>query len=303
MARNLLSISELGAEGVNGFLNLAKEIESGNGPGPVPANSLKARKMLGLLFCENSTRTKMSFEVAAKQLSLDILNLNLKTSSVSKGESLKDTAETLIALGADALVVRHASAGVPCQISRWVEVSVINAGDGSHSHPTQALADCYTIQKHLGGLGGLRILIAGDIAHSRVARSCINAFSLLGANVVLSGPKAMLPAKVQSIWPVEVAKDFDSALETVDVVYLLRIQSERQDNAFLPSAREYRQRFGLTARRAECLKDHTLVMHPGPINRGVEIDDEVAQMDRTKVKEQVTHGVLLKKAILCDLIL
>src|SRR5207253_7136090 len=218
----------------------------------------------------DSTRTRMSFETAAKRLSADTMNFSVGTSSVKKGESLRDTVETIEAMGVDAIVVRHSSSGVPWQVANWVDASIINAGDGWHEHPTQALLDCYTIRERLGGLEGRRIAIVGDIKHSRVARSDVLAFSLLGADVTLVAPPTLLPPSLAG-WPVAVSHDLDDVLPKADVVYLLRMQRERQTEALLPSLREYTALYGLTRDRARLLGDDTLVMHPGPMNRGVEI--------------------------------
>jgi aspartate carbamoyltransferase catalytic subunit len=216
---------------------------------------------------------------------------------VKKGESLRDTVQTIEAMGVDCIVVRHRSAGVPWQIAAWVEASVVNAGDGWHEHPTQALLDCYTIRQRLGSLEGRRIAIVGDVAHSRVARSDVLAFSALGAEVTLVAPPTLLPPRLEG-WPVEVSHDLDTVLAKCDAVYLLRMQLERIDEALLPSLREYTAGYGLTRRRLASLPDHAIVLHPGPMNRGVEIAADVAQDARSVVTDQVRNGVAVRMAVL-----
>src|SRR5690242_10947097 len=227
-------------------------------------------KTVAWLFYEDSTRTRLSFETAAKRLSADTMNFSVGTSSVKKGESLRDTVETIEAMGVDAIVVRHGSSGVPRQVAQWSDSSVINAGDGWHEHPTQALLDSYTIRQHRGSLEGRRVAIVGDIKHSRVARSDILAFALQGADVVLVAPPTLLPPNLDG-WPVTVSHDLDEVLPKADVVYLLRMQLERMSEALVPTLREYTMSYGLTPRRAELLGPDALIMHPGPMNRGVEI--------------------------------
>ena len=249
------------------------------------------------LFYEESTRTRLSFEMAAKRLSADTMNFALSSSSVKKGESLRDTCQTIEAMGVDALVVRHSSAGVPWQVASWVGCSVVNAGDGWHEHPTQALLDCYTIRARRGSLDGLRIAVVGDVKHSRVARSGVLAFTLLGAEVTIVAPPTLLPPSLDG-WPVEASSDLDGVLPKADVVYLLRMQAERQTEALLPSLREYTARYGLTRERARLLPDEALVMHPGPINRGVEIASDVADLPTSVITRQVANGVAVRMAVL-----
>jgi aspartate carbamoyltransferase catalytic subunit len=225
------------------------------------------------------------------------MNFSVGTSSVKKGESLRDTIETIEAMGVDAIVVRHASAGVPRQIAQWANSAVINAGDGWHEHPTQALLDCYTIRQNLGDLEGRKIAIVGDIRHSRVARSNVAAFSALGAEVTLVAPPTLLPPSLEG-WPVKVSHDLDSVLATTDVCYLLRMQRERMTEALIPSLREYTATYGLTERRADLLPGHALVMHPGPMNRGVEIAANVADRPNAVVIDQVRNGVAVRMAVL-----
>jgi aspartate carbamoyltransferase catalytic subunit len=264
----------------------------------VPA--LRGRTVVSVFF-EDSTRTRLSFEAAAKRLSADTMSFSVGTSSVKKGESVRDTVETIEAMGVDAMVVRHRSAGVPDQIARWTSCSVINAGDGWHQHPTQALLDSYTIRAHLGGLDGRRIAIVGDVKHSRVARSDVQAFTLLGASVTLVAPPTLLPPSLEG-WPVEVSHDLDAVLADQDVVYLLRMQRERMTEALVPSLREYTACFGLTIQRAARLAPHALVMHPGPMNRGVEIAAEVTDLPNAVIAEQVRNGVAVRMAVLFRLL-
>ncbi len=261
------------------------------------------------LFFEDSTRTRISFEAAAKRLSADVLNFAVKGSSLSKGESLKDTALTLQAMGADAVVVRHHASGAPHRLAHagWTRTVVVNAGDGTHEHPTQALLDAFTLRRHLGdGLGGdlrgLRVAIAGDVLHSRVARSNALLLTILGAEVVLVAPPTLLPVGADG-WPVTVAYDFDAVLSgqaagPLDAVMMLRVQAERMNSAFFPSAREYSRRYGLDARRLAMLPDHAIVMHPGPMNRGLEISAEAADSARSTIVEQVANGVAVRMAVL-----
>jgi aspartate carbamoyltransferase catalytic subunit len=294
--RHLLSIADLGRVGIEGVLRLTDsfvEVSERRIP-KVPA--LRG-KTVATLFYEDSTRTRVSFETAAKRLSADTMTVTVGSSSVNKGESLRDTVETLDAMGVDALVVRHASAGVPFQVANWVGASVVNAGDGWHEHPTQALLDCYTISERLGTLQDKRIAIVGDIKHSRVARSNVLAFSLLGAEVTLVGPKTLLPPNLER-WPVEVSSDLDAVLPKVDVAYLLRLQSERQTEALIPSLREYTATYGLTRDRARLLRDEAIVMHAGPMNRGVELAPEVADSDVSVITRQVANGVAVRMAVL-----
>ena len=295
--KHLLSIADLGgADGINEVLDVTDsfvEVSERQIP-KVPA--LRGKTVVWL-FYEDSTRTRLSFEQAAKRLSADTMNFSVSTSSVKKGESLRDTVLTIEAMGVDCIVVRHASAGAPWRIAEWVDASVINAGDGWHEHPTQALLDAYTIRQHLGTVDGTRIAIVGDIKHSRVARSDVLAFTALGADVTLVAPPTLLPASLDG-WPVTVSYDLDSVLPKCDVVYLLRMQRERMTEALIPSLREYTASYGLTRRRVDLLDDRTLVMHPGPMNRGVEIAAEVADLPRSVVVDQVRNGVAVRMAVL-----
>ena len=256
------------------------------------------------MFFEDSTRTRISFEAAAKRLSADVINFSAKGSSVGKGESLKDTALTLEAMGADAVVVRHSAAGAPHRLAGWVRGSVVNAGDGAHEHPTQALLDAFTIRRHLGarpgagaGLDGLRVTIVGDVLHSRVARSNVLLLSNLGAEVTLVAPPTLFPVEVGG-WPCATGYDLDAVLPKSDVVMMLRVQRERMNAAYFPSEREYSRRYGLDGARMAMLPEHAVVMHPGPMNRGVEIAAEVADSPRSTIVEQVANGVSVRMAVL-----
>jgi aspartate carbamoyltransferase catalytic subunit len=255
------------------------------------------------LFAEDSTRTRISFEAAAKRLSADVINFSAKGSSLSKGESLKDTAMTLQAMGADAVVIRHSASGAAQRLAdcEWMSGSVVNAGDGTHEHPSQALLDAFTIRKNLGmgssDLSGLSIAIVGDVLHSRVARSNVLLLSMLGAKVTLVAPPTLLPVGVQS-WPVEISYDFDAVIPHVDVIMMLRVQQERMTDLFFPNAREYSRYFGLNSERMALMKPGAIVMHPGPMNRGLEISAEVADSSRSVITEQVTNGVSVRMAIL-----
>lgn len=295
--RHLLSVAELGREGIEELLALTDTFVEVSGRAIPKVPALRGRTVV-TLFYEESTRTRLSFEAAAKRLSADTMNVTVGTSSVKKGESLRDTVQTIVAMGVDAIVVRHASAGVPWQVARWAQgAAVVNAGDGWHEHPTQALLDCYTIRRARGSLEGLRVVIVGDVKHSRVARSNLTAFTLLGAEVTVVAPPTLLPPSLEG-WPVAVSHDLDAVLPKCDVVYLLRIQRERQTEALLPSLREYTARYGLTRRRVELMADDAIVMHPGPMNRGVEIAADVADLPRTVVTQQVANGVAVRMAVL-----
>ena len=296
MTRHLLSIDDLSLDDLDELFRLTDGfVEVGRRRIPkVPA--LKGRTVVSL-FYEDSTRTRLSFETAAKRLTADTMTFSVSTSSVKKGESVRDTVETIEAMGIDAIVVRHASAGVPWQVAQWSSASVINGGDGWHGHPTQALLDSYTIRTHLGSLEGHHIAIVGDIKHSRVARSDVAAFTKLGARVTLVAPGTLLPPSLEG-WPVEVSHDLDAVLDEVDVVYLLRMQQERMTEALVPSLEEYTVGYGLTRDRAARLGDHVLIMHPGPMNRGVEIAAEVTDLPNAVILEQVANGVPVRMAVL-----
>jgi aspartate carbamoyltransferase catalytic subunit len=330
MNRHLISAGDLSRDDALLILDTADELAHLSERPIKKLPTLRGRTVVNLFF-EDSTRTRISFEAAAKRLSADVINFSAKGSSVAKGESLKDTALTLEAMGADAVVVRHSAAGTPHRLANWVRGSIVNAGDGAHEHPTQALLDAFTIrrrlcpsrqsssqpgqgrqsQSHPGqsqqsqggrrgvgeGLDGLRVTIVGDILHSRVARSNVLLLSTLGAEVMLIAPPTLLPHEVGG-WPCATGYDLDAALPKSDVVMMLRVQRERMNAAYFPSEREYSRRYGLDAARMALLPEHAIVMHPGPMNRGVEIAAEVADSTRSTIVEQVANGVSVRMAVL-----
>lgn len=296
MIRHLLSAADLDAASATLLLDTAAEMASVAGREVKKLPTLRGRTVVNL-FYEDSTRTRISFEAAAKRLSADVLNFSAKGSSVSKGESLKDTALTLQAMGADAVVIRHPASGAPHRLSHWIDGHVLNAGDGTHEHPTQALLDAYTMRSRLGTLTGINVVIVGDVLHSRVVRSNVLLLSTLGARVTLVAPPTLLPVGVEA-WPCRTSFDLDSVLADADVVMLLRVQRERMGEVFFPSDREYSRRYGLDVARMRRLPEHAIVMHPGPINRGMEITPEVADSVRSTIVEQVTNGVSVRMAAL-----
>jgi aspartate carbamoyltransferase catalytic subunit len=325
--RHLISAGDLSRDDAVLILDTAQELESVGGRAIRKLPTLRGRTVVNL-FYEDSTRTRTSFEAAAKRLSADVINFSAKGSSVAKGESLKDTALTLEAMGADAVVIRHPASGAPRRLTNWVSGRVVNAGDGTHEHPTQALLDAFTIRQRLGGdahtgtvpvgaggggaggvggaggadrrgqgLDGLRVTIVGDVLHSRVARSNVLLLSTLGAHVTLVAPPTLMPHAVES-WPCRAGYDLDTELRKSDVVMMLRVQQERMNAAFFPTIREYRRRYGLDAGRMALLPEHAIVMHPGPMNRGVEIAAEVADSARSTIVQQVANGVTVRMAVL-----
>ena len=296
MKRHLLSAADLTREDALLVLDTAEELEKVSARTVKKLPTLRGRTVVNLFF-EDSTRTRTSFELAAKRLSADVVNFSAKGSSVSKGETLKDTALTLEAMGADAVVIRHSWSGAPVNLARWVQGSVVNAGDGTHEHPTQALLDAFTMRRRHGRLEGLRVTIVGDVLHSRVARSNVLLLSTLGADVTLVAPPTLLPVGVES-WPAQVGYDLDAVLPKSDVVMMLRVQRERMGAAYFPSTREYARRYGLDVRRVETLPDDAIVMHPGPMIRGMEIAPEVADGLRSTIVEQVANGVSVRMAVL-----
>ena len=305
MKRHLISAADLSRGDALLILDTAEELASLADRPIKKLPTLRGRTVVNL-FYEDSTRTRISFEAAAKRLSADVINFSAKGSSVAKGESLKDTALTLEAMGADAVVIRHGASGAAHRLAGWVRGSVLNAGDGTHEHPTQALLDAFTIRRRLRGTGsrargagldGLRVTIVGDVLHSRVARSNVLLLSTLGAEVTLAAPPTLLPLAVGS-WPCAVSYDLDSELPKSDVVMMLRVQQERMTAAYFPSVREYSRRYGLDAARMARLPGHAIVMHPGPMNRGVEIAAEVADSVRSTIVEQVANGVTTRMAVL-----
>ncbi len=298
--KHLLSIEDLDRDRIVELLDgsehmsdvLSREIPK------VPA--LRGKTIVSL-FYEDSTRTRLSFETAAKRLGADTMTFTAGSSSVKKGESLLDTVKTIESMGIDAMVVRHSAAGAPHRVARWIDAAVVNAGDGRHEHPTQALLDAFTLRRHRGDLTGARIGIVGDVRNSRVARSGIQCWSRLGAQVTLIGPPTLMPERLDG-WPVDVTSNLDDVLSELDVVYVLRVQQERIGRALLPSLREYYARWGVSVARAERLKPDALVMHPGPMIRGSEIATEVVDGPRSLVREQVANGVAVRMAVLWDLI-
>ncbi len=299
---HLLSSADLTRDDALLILDTAAEMANLTTASVRKLPALRGRTVVNLFF-EDSTRTRISFEAAAKRLSADVINFSAKGSSVSKGESLKDTALTLAAMGADAVVIRHGASGAPHQLAHagWMQASVVNAGDGTHEHPTQALLDAFTMRRHLadgqGDLAGRKITIVGDVLHSRVARSNVLLLHTLGAEVTLVAPPTLLPVGVDK-WPCRVSYDLDDPLPESDAVMMLRVQRERMNAAFFPSAHEYSRRYGLDARRMAMLPDHAIVMHPGPMNRGMEIAAEVADDERSVIVEQVANGVSVRMAVL-----
>jgi aspartate carbamoyltransferase catalytic subunit len=296
--KHLLSAGDLSRDEAIRILDTAEELLSVAQRPIKKLPTLRGRTIVNLFF-EDSTRTRISFEAAAKRLSADVINFSAKGSSVSKGESLKDTALTLQAMGADAVVIRHHASGAPHRLatSEWTKGAVVNAGDGTHEHPTQALLDAFTMRSRLGDLAGKNVTIVGDVLHSRVARSNALLLHTLGANVTLVAPPTLLPVGVET-WPVETSYDLDVSLEKADAIMMLRVQRERMNASFFPSAREYSRRYGLDVARMNRLPDHAIVLHPGPMNRGMEINADVADSDRSVIVEQVTNGVAVRMAVL-----
>jgi len=294
--RHLLSAADLTAADALLVLDTAEELAQVSERTVKKLPTLRGRTVVNLFF-EDSTRTKTSFELAAKRLSADVINFAAKGSSVSKGETLKDTALTLEAMGTDAVVIRHSWSGAPANLARWVRGSVVNAGDGTHEHPTQALLDAFTMRQRHGRIEGLKVTIVGDILHSRVARSNVLLLATLGADVTLVAPPTLLPVGVEH-WPAAVSYDLDAVLPKSDVVMMLRVQKERMGAAYFPSSREYSRRYGLDVRRVTTLGDDAIVMHPGPMNRGMEIAAEVADGVRSTIVAQVANGVSVRMAVL-----
>ena len=303
---HLLSAADLTKESALNLLSTAKELaQITDGPNK-KLPTLRGKTVVNLFF-EDSTRTRISFETAAKRLSADVINFSAKGSSVSKGESLKDTAQTLQAMGADAVVIRHGSSGAAKRLAdtQWIQAAVINAGDGTHEHPTQALLDAFTIKQYLRNnekdLSGVKVLIVGDILHSRVARSNVLLLTKLGAQVTLVAPPTLFPVGV-SDWPVKISYDLDQEISKCDVVMMLRIQLERMNDSFFPSSQEYSKRFGLNSVRLAKLSKSAIVMHPGPMNRGLEISAESADDLKSVIIDQVKNGVAIRMAVLYELL-
>ena len=296
LSKHLLGIEGTTREQLETILELTDRFAE-IGKRPIPKVPALRGKTVASVFFEDSTRTRLSFESAARRLSADTLTFSAGSSSLSKGESLRDTVEVISSYGADVLIVRHGMAGTPQRVSEWTDASVVNAGDGCHEHPTQALLDCYTLKQQRGALDGMSIGIVGDIRHSRVARSNVLAFSSLGAKVTLIAPQTLMPSSIEN-WPVEVSNVLDDVISDLDACYLLRMQSERHSKGLIPSLREYAKDFGLNERRCEMLAKDALILHPGPTNQGVELTAEVSMDARSIILDQVTNGVSLRMAVL-----
>ena len=304
--KHLLSTRDLDRDAAIHILDVAEDMADVAGREVKKLPALRGKTVINL-FYEDSTRTRISFEAAAKRLSADVINFSAKGSSVSKGESLKDTAQTLAAIGADAVVIRHSASGAPQVLasSGWINAGIVNAGDGTHEHPTQALIDSFTIRRTLHGnasrghaLDGVKVTIVGDIVHSRVARSNVWLLTTLGASVRLVAPATLLPVNTSG-WPVTIDHDLDSALASgTDVMMMLRIQAERMHGSFFPNAREYARQWGLTDARLAKLADDSIVMHPGPMNRGLELSSRAADSGQSSVLAQVANGVSVRMAVL-----
>ncbi|GAN70733.1 aspartate carbamoyltransferase [Acetobacter syzygii] len=294
--RHLLGLEGMTPDQIEPLLDLAESYALLNRSRKVPRDVLRGRTLINLFF-EDSTRTRTSFELAGKRLGADVINMSVAQSSVNKGETLLDTAATLNAMRTDLLVVRHSQSGAPALLARKVEASVVNAGDGMHEHPTQALLDALTIRRHHGTLGGLKVAICGDVAHSRVARSNIHLLTTMGSSIRLVGPPTLVPGNLGQLG-VDIHHSMEDGLRDVDVVMMLRLQRERMSSGLIPSAREYFRFFGLDRRRLDLAHKNALVMHPGPMNRGVEIDSSVADSDQSVIQEQVEMGVAVRMAVL-----
>lgn len=300
--KHLLDIASLSKDEIAGLLDEAERFRETLLDREVKKLPTLRGRTIFTLFYENSTRTRSSFETAGKWMSADVINISASSSSVKKGESLKDTAATLSAIGADAIIIRHSSSGAAKLLADWLDgPSIINAGDGSHQHPTQALLDALTMRQRLGDIEGRKVIIVGDCLHSRVVRSNVDLLSKMGAEVVLVAPPTLLPTSVQN-WPVRTSQDFDAEIKDADVVMMLRVQAERMHGGFFPSQREYATLFGLSKDREHAMKDGAIVMHPGPMLRGMEINYSVADADRTAVLQQVSNGVHMRMAVLFTLL-
>lgn len=300
--KDLLGIRGLEAEEIETILDTAESFKEVSLRSIKKVPTLRGKTIINLFF-ESSTRTRTSFEIAAKRLSADAINISASTSSVTKGETLIDTARNLQAMAPDAIVIRHPSSGVPHQLARMINAAIINGGDGAHEHPTQALLDAFTIREHKGRIDGLQVAIIGDITHSRVARSNTHLLTKLGAHVRVAGPRTLIPPFYEKIvenseGSLKVCDRIDDAIAGSDVVMMLRIQRERMTDAFFPSLKEYSIQYGLTMQRLELAASDAIVMHPGPVNRGVEISSEVVDSSRSLVLDQVTNGVAVRMAIL-----
>ena len=301
--KHLLSTHDLSIDEIVQLLELADHMAEINARAVPKVPALRG-KTIASVFFEDSTRTRLSFETAAKRLSAEVMTFSASTSSVNKGESLRDTIETLTAMGVHAFVVRHKSSGVPKQVTQWTNAAVVNAGDGWHQHPTQAMLDAYTITRNFGdkeSMAGRTIAIVGDIKHSRVARSNVDVFTRMGANVVLVAPDALLPSSIEG-WNVSTASSIDEVVGHVDVLYMLRMQRERMDESLVISLKEYTDLYALTEERAARLAPHALLMHPGPINRGVEMQVDPSEVPGSRILQQVANGISVRMAVLFSLL-
>ncbi len=294
--RNIISINDLTFDEISLILETSRSFLEVSKREIKKIPTLRGKTVINL-FYEPSTRTRTSFEIAGKRLSADVINISEKSSAAVKGETLSDTSKTINAMDADALIIRHPLSGSPYIVAKNINCPVINAGDGCHEHPTQALLDLFTIKQRLGLLRGLKAAIVGDILHSRVARSNILAFTKMGIDVTVVAPQTLIPKDVQKLG-VKVTTDFDAVIGGIDIIYMLRIQLERMSRAYFPSVREYCRYFGLNLNRLKKAKEDALVMHPGPINRGIEIENDVADLAQSTIVEQVTSGVAVRMAIL-----
>jgi aspartate carbamoyltransferase catalytic subunit len=307
MMRHLLSAADLDRDQITEILDLAEEMSLVQGRPVKKLPALRGRTVVNLFF-EDSTRTRSSFEIAGKWLSADVINISAKGSSVSKGESLRDTVLTVAAMGVDALVIRHHASGAPWQASRWIDAHVLNAGDGTHEHPTQALLDAFTIRRHFRrsvddqlNFEGKTVAIVGDITHSRVARSNVLLLNTMGAQVILVAPPTLLPSGVES-WPVLACTDFDQVLPHADIVMMLRVQQERMSGGYFPTPREYTIGYGLTRPRLGAMKPGAAICHPGPMNRGLEISADAADAANSLILDQVAAGVSVRMSVLYELL-
>jgi aspartate carbamoyltransferase catalytic subunit len=294
--KDFLGLYNVSKEEINEILNTAVAMKDVLTRSVKKVPTLRGKTVINL-FYEPSTRTKFSFNLAAKRLSADVMSISKSSSSIAKGESLLDTAKTMEVMGADVVVIRHSAPGAAKFLADNISASVLNAGDGAHAHPTQALLDIYSIQEKLGQIAGLKVVIVGDIAHSRVARSNIWGLNKLGANVAVAGPQTLIPREIEKMG-VKVYSDLDQALEKVDVVNILRIQMERQKSGLFPSIREYREIYGMNAERLKRIGKKAVIMHPGPMNRGIEIESSVADSSQSVITEQVKNGVAIRMALL-----
>lgn len=301
MLNNLLSINDLDKEEMEQIFKTAKSFKEVATREIKKVPTLRGRTIINL-FLEPSTRTRTSFELAAKRLSADVVNISANSSALAKGESLEDTAKTIEAMNADIVVIRHSAPGSAQLLAHLIKSGIINAGDGAHEHPTQALLDLFTVRERKRKIKGLKVAIVGDILHSRVARSNILAFNKMGAKVIVVGPPTLIPADIE-LMDVEVSYDFDETIKKVDMIYMLRIQMERQNESFFPSLREYSSLFGLNLERIKSAKENALIMHPGPMNRGIEITSEVANLPQATINEQVANGVAIRMAVLYHLLI